>query len=81
MSEPIFLRFSFLGLKVAATASAINSLLKAKKRRNRGDSCTYSFNKHITSDHTLPDTVVGTERVSVNDGDYILVGKAVNLKK
>lgn len=51
----------FLGLKVAATASAINSLLKAKKRRNRRDSCTHSFHKHKWGDDTLPDTVVGTE--------------------
>lgn len=50
----------FLGLKVAATASAINSLLKAKKRRNHRDSCTHSFDKHVSSDHTLPDTIVGT---------------------
>nr|XP_025121948.1 cryptochrome-2 isoform X3 [Bubalus bubalis] len=47
-------------LRVAATASAINSLLKAKKRRNRRDSCTHPFNKHVSSDDTSPDTVVGT---------------------
>lgn len=49
-----------LGLKLAATATAINSSLKAGKRRNIRDSCTHSFDKHVSSGHNLPDAVTGT---------------------
>lgn len=45
-------------LEVGARASAINSSFKAGKRRSSRDSYTHSFDKHVSTGHHLPDTVV-----------------------
>lgn len=43
------------GLKVTTTASATSSSPKAGKRRSSRGGHTYSFSKHMLSDHSLPD--------------------------
>ena len=48
-----------LGLKMTATASAINSSFKARKKRSSRDSCTHSsVNTHQVFEHSLLVTLV-----------------------